>query len=394
MSLQSHFKFEQQPQSAELMALRKEVRAFLADEEKQGSWAPGPAGWAGFDREFSKRLAARGWVGMTWPSQYGGHERTAIERHVVTEELLSAGAPVRAHWVADRQSGPVLLRFGTEKQRQLYLPSIVKGECTFCIGMSEAGSGSDLASVRTRAVAVEGGWHVNGAKLWTSNAHRAHMMILFARTATAEEDRRGGVSQFLVDLKSPGITINGIRNLAGESDFNEVVFDEVFIPEDMLIGTVGNGWNQVSSELTYERSGPDRWLSTYFLLRQLVAWTAQHSATSSHAATGRLVSHLWTLQRMSMSIAGMLQRGITPSTEAALVKDLGTSFEREIPEVARMVVGESARLAHMRGDPSNDNAQMLHAALERATLHAPSFSIRGGTREILRGIIAKSLGMR
>ncbi len=387
MSQKSHFRFEPFPQSSALMALRKEVRHFLDDEEKLGSWAPGPEGWAGFDRAFSKRLAARGWVGMTWPKKYGGHERTAIERHVVTEELLAAGAPVRAHWVADRQSGPVLLRFGSEKQRELYLPRIVKGECTFCIGMSEAGSGSDLASVRTRAVPVDGGWCVNGAKLWTSNAHRAHMMVLFARTASIGEDRRGGVSQFLVDLQTSGITINGIKNLAGESDFNEVVFNDVFIPEHMLIGTVGNGWNQVSSELTYERSGPDRWLSTYFLLRQLVAHASHSSNSASHVMTGRLVAHLWTLQRMSLSIAGMLQRGVAPDTEAALVKDLGTGFEREIPEVVRMVVPELARLG-------GDNGGALQAALERATLHAPSFSIRGGTREILRGIIAKSLGMR
>lgn len=387
LSLQSHFRFEQMPQSSALMALRDEVRCFLSEEEKNGSWAPGPEGWAGFNRDFSKRLAARGWIGMTWPKKYGGHERTAIERHVVTEELLSAGAPVRAHWVADRQSGPVLLRFGNESQRERYLPLIIKGECTFCIGMSEAGSGSDLASVRTRAVAVDGGWRVSGAKLWTSNAHRAHMMILFARTSSPEEDRRGGVSQFLVDLSSPGITINGITNLAGEPDFNEVVFDDVFIPEDMLIGTLGNGWNQVSSELTYERSGPDRWLSTYFVLRQLVATSALQATSASHAATGRLVAHLWTLQRMSMSIAGMLERGVTPYTEAALVKDLGTAFEREIPEVARLVVPELERL-------NMDNSGLLQATLERATLHAPSFSIRGGTREILRGIIAKTMGLR
>lgn len=384
--MQSQFKFEQLPESAALMDLRKEVRAFLASEERQGTWKPGPAGWAGFDRQFSRRLARQGWIGMTWPRQYGGHERSALERHVVTEELLSAGAPVRAHWVADRQSGPVLMRFGTEAQRASYLPRIAQGECTFCIGMSEADSGSDLASVRTRAVAVDGGWQVSGSKLWTSNAHRAHMMILFARTAAAEEDRRGGVSQFLVDLQSPGIRINGIRNLAGEADFNEVVFDKVFIPQEMLIGTLGNGWNQVSSELTYERSGPDRWLSTYFLLRQLVAWTSLQATSASHTATGRLVAHLWTLQRMSMSIAGMLQRGVTPATEAALVKDLGTGFEREIPEVARLLAPESARF----DGPAAD----LQAALARATLHAPSFSIRGGTREILRGIIAKSLGMR
>lgn len=383
----SQFRFEQHPDDAALRALRHEVRAFLQEEQRAGHWKPGPEGWAGFDRGFSRRLAARGWIGMTWPRQYGGGERSARERHVVTEELLSAGAPVRAHWVADRQSGPVLLRFGTPEQRARYLPAIAAGECTFCIGMSEADSGSDLASVRTRATKVDGGWRVNGAKLWTSNAHRAHMMILFARTATVEEDRRGGVSQFLVDMETPGITVRGIPNLAGESDFNEVVFEDVFVPDAMLIGTPGNGWNQVSSELTYERSGPDRWLSTYFLLRQLAAFSAATAPQRGCAATGRLVAHLWTLQRMSASIAAMLQQGLTPSTEAALVKDLGTTFEREIPDVARLVVAESARCC----DPSFG---ALQAGLVRATLHAPSFSIRGGTKEILRGIVAKSLGMR
>ncbi|KRB75743.1 acyl-CoA dehydrogenase family protein [Noviherbaspirillum sp. Root189] len=370
-----------------LVALRQEVRAFLKSEADQGRFKAGPTGWANFDPEFSQRLAQKGWIGMTWPKKYGGGERTPIERHIVTEELLSAGAPVRAHWVADRQSGPLLLKFGKEEQRQRYLPEIAAGRRYFCIGMSEADSGSDLASIRTKAVKVDGGWLINGAKLWTSNAHRVHTVILFARTGPAGESRHEGVSQFLVDLDGAGISIRPIVNLAGEHDFNEVVFRDVFVPDGQVVGEIGNGWNQVTSELVYERSGPDRWLSTFQLLPHLVDQTAGMDSTAARQGVGRLVAHLWTMHHMSLSIAGLVARGASPHTEAALVKDLGTQFEREIPDVARMLVPETVRAILPEDHP-------FEAALRFTTLNAPALTIRGGTREILRGIIAKSLGMR
>jgi acyl-CoA dehydrogenase len=374
-------------ESGDLISLRKEVRDFLQKQATSGAFTPGPNGWANFDPEFSQQLAKKGWIGMTWPKAYGGHERSAIERHIVTEELLAAGAPVRAHWVADRQSGPLLMKFGTAEQRHRYLPKIAAGRCYFCIGMSEADSGSDLASIRTKAVKVDGGWEVNGAKIWTSNAHRVHMVILFVRTGPAGESRHEGVSQFLVDLKSPGISIRPIVNLEGEHDFNEVVFENVFVPDENVVGTIGNGWNQVASELVYERSGPERWLSTYQLLQRLVEQTARMNSDAATQGVGRLAAHLWTMHHMSLSVAGLVAQGAHPNTEAALVKDLGTQFEREIPEVARMLVPESVRAELPDDDP-------FVAALRFATLNAPAFTIRGGTREILRGIIAKSLGMR
>lgn len=371
----------------ELTELRLEVRSFIKQEVDAGRLKVSHLGWAGFDSAFSERLAARGWIGMTWPKAYGGHERTPIERHVVTEELLSSGAPVRAHWVADRQSGPLLLKFGTEEQRLRYLPEVAAGRRFFCIGMSEADSGSDLASIRTKAKQVEGGWLVNGAKIWTSNAHRVHTVILFARTGPAGESRHEGVSQFLVDLDQPGISIRPIVNMAGEHDFNEVVFDEVFVPESQVVGRIGNGWNQVTSELVYERSGPDRWLSTYQLLPHLVDKTADINSDVSRQGVGRLVAHLWTMHHMSLSIAGLVAQGEHPQTEAALVKELGTQLEREIPDTARQLVPESARLDFDEDDP-------FEQALRYTTLYAPALTIRGGTVEILRGIIAKSLGMR
>ena len=371
----------------ELTALRQEVRSFLKQEADAGRFAPSALGWAAFDPAFSERLAACGWIGMTWPKTYGGHERTPIERHVVTEELLSAGAPVRAHWVADRQSGPLLLKFGTEDQRRRYLPEIAAGRRFFCIGMSEADSGSDLASIRTKATQVNGGWRIDGAKIWTSNAHRVHTVILFARTGPAGENRHEGVSQFLVDLDQPGITVRPIVNMAGEHDFNEVVFDDVFVPDTQVVGRIGNGWNQVTSELVYERSGPDRWLSTYQLLPHLVDKTAAMDSQAARQGVGRLVAHLWTMHHMSLSIAGLVAEGVHPQTEAALVKELGTQFEREIPDTARLLVPESMRAEFPESDP-------FEAALRYTTLYAPALTIRGGTVEILRGIIAKSLGMR
>src|SRR5471030_2855179 len=177
--------------------LRREVRAFLAETISHRTALERSESWSGFDREFSRKLGARGWIGMTWPKKYGGHERSFAERYVVIEEMLAAGAPVSFHWVADRQSGPLLLRFGTEEQRTKILPRVARGEVCFCIGMSEPGAGSDLAGVRTRGRRVEGGWQVNGQKIWTSNAHNADYMIALVRTS--EGERHAGLSQLIVD---------------------------------------------------------------------------------------------------------------------------------------------------------------------------------------------------
>ena len=304
---------------------------------------------------------------------------------MVQEELLAAGAPVSAHWIADRQSGPLLLRYGTEEQRQAILPRIAAGECFFCIGMSEPDSGSDLASARTRAAPVDGGFRVNGTKLWTTNAHHAHYMILFCRTGDSDDDRHAGTSQLLVDLATPGITIRPIRDMSGLEDFNEVVFDNVFVPESAVIGELGRGWEQAMGELAYERSGPDRWLSSFALLVELCRHLGNQPCDRSAELLGRITAHLVVLRRLSRSVAGMLERGENPSLQASLVKDLGTQVEQEIPEIAR-------QLADIEASPGSDKA--LPAVLAHTLMYAPAFSLRGGTREILRGIIARGLGLR
>lgn len=366
-------------------ALRTEVRAFLAEALTGRSPLERATSWTGFDAAFTRRVAARGWIGMTWPKQYGGHARTAFERYVVIEEMLAAGAPVAAHWFADRQTGPLLLKFGTEAQKATILPRIAAGECLICIGMSEPDAGSDLAAIRTRAQPVAGGWIVNGAKLWTSNAHRSHYMVLLCRTSGAQEDPRAGMSQMLVDMQTPGIQARPIRDMTGASHFNEVSLEDVFVPASALIGTEGHGWAQVMSELAHERSGPERFLSSMTLLMELVKALEHDPSDAARTAIGRLVSHLITLRRMSRGVAAMLEAGQNPTLHAALVKDLGALLEQEIPEISRALLDV---------EPDASSTNPFAACLAQTILSAPSFSLRGGTREILRGIIARSLGLR
>lgn len=362
--------------------LRAAVRAFLEAHCPPERRHP-IDGWSYADPGFSCALGAQGWLGMTWPRRYGGHERSQLERYVVVEELLAAGAPVGAHWVADRQTGPLLLRHGSEAQRARFLPEIARGECFFAIGMSEADSGSDLASVRTRARPVDGGWRLSGAKLWTSFAQVCQFILVLCRTAPAGEDRHAGLTQLIVPLDADGVTIRAIENLAGEAHFNEVVFDDVFVPDDLVVGEPGAGWRQVMAELAFERSGPERLLSTLALLPALVAVAGDDAARQR--LVGELVAELQVLRAMSLSVAAALERGELPDVEAAVVKDLGTSFEQSVAERIRALLP-----VQPRADASTALAALVGAAL----LHAPTFSLRGGTREVLRGVIARGLGLR
>jgi alkylation response protein AidB-like acyl-CoA dehydrogenase len=369
-----------------IAAWRREVRGFLA-EHAAGIPAERRANaWGLFNAAFSHALGARGWIGLTWPTRYGGAGRSALERYVLLEELLAAGAPVGAHWIADRQSGPALLRYGSEAQRQRYLPAIARGECFFCIGMSEPGAGSDLAAVRTRAERRGDHWVLNGQKLWTTHAHQAHMMIALVRTgqATDAKRRHEGLSQFLVDLKSPGITVRPIVDLVGEVHFNEVFFDNVQVPENMLLGAEGQGWAQCTSELSLERSGPERYLSSHALFVEFLR-SADPRSQAQRMEVGRLSAELWTLREMSLSVAARLAAGQDPALEAAIVKDLGNAFEQALPRRVQALLDDGVAL-----DDETPLARVLALLLQTA----PSFSLRGGTREILRGIIARGLGLR
>jgi alkylation response protein AidB-like acyl-CoA dehydrogenase len=366
---------------AEAEAIRADVRAFLAETLPPGRPVQRARTWTGWNADFSRALAARGWVGLTMPRGLGGAGLTPWHRFVLVEELLVAGAPIAAHWIGDRQSAPLLLKFGTPAQQERYIPAICRSDLFFCIGMSEPNAGSDLASVRTRATPDGSGWRLNGRKIWTTHAHRADMMIALVRTSGTPEDRQKGLSQFLVDLRAPGVTIRPIPLLTGDSEFSEVTFDDVHLPADSLVGTEGNGWAQVNAELAFERSGPERIYSAAILLDLWARTLTPASDPRDIELLGRLTARLATLRQMSIALTARLSEGHSPVVEAALFKDLGTNFEQSIPALLADRIADSA-------DPE------LLATLTYLQQLSPVFTLRGGTREILRGMIARGLGLR
>ncbi|WP_226016532.1 acyl-CoA dehydrogenase family protein [Novosphingobium sp. FKTRR1] len=366
--------------------LRTSIRALIARHIAAVPLERRARSWQGFDAGFSRALGEAGFLGLTLPTAYGGGGRGAFERFVVVEELLSAGAPVAAHWIADRQSAPLILNFGTEEQRQTYIPRICRGEALFCIGMSEPGSGSDLASVRTRADrTADGGWVVNGQKIWTTNAMHSDYMIALLRTSGTAADRNAGLSQLIIDLKAPGVSVRPIVDLTGDAHFAEVFFENVQLGADALIGIEGQGWAQVVAELAFERSGPERIYSSVVLLDAWVRHLQEVGRSDAAPLVGRLTAELATLRAMSIACTARLVAGDSPVVEASIVKDRGTTFEQDLPE---------AIADDLAAHPDEAISDTLYRTLLYVTHIAPSFSLRGGTREILRGIIARGMGLR
>ncbi|MDR6729700.1 acyl-CoA dehydrogenase family protein [Delftia lacustris] len=372
---------------AEDEALRAEVRAFLAQAISGLPPHVRARSWGGYSAELSRQLGEKGWIGVTLPREYGGGGRSAFTRYVLVEEYLACGAPVGSHWIADRQSGPLILKYGTEAQKRFYLPRICRGEAFFCIGMSEPGAGSDLASVKTRAAPNGKGFVLNGQKIWTTNAHHCHYMIALVRSSGEAGDRHKGLSQVIVDLSLPGVTVRPITDLSGDSHFCEVFFDNVQLPPDALIGQEGQGWEQVTAELAFERSGPERLFSSIVLFDEWLAWLRATGERSEGALrlAGRVFTELAPLRAMSVAVQDKLVRGESPIVEAALVKELGTTLEQSIP---------AAIADDLFAREASEVPMELLRTLNYVTEVAPSYSLRGGTRDILRGMIARGLGLR
>jgi acyl-CoA dehydrogenase len=376
----------------DLADLRAAIRAFLAEDRDRHGWQPAVDCWLSrWDADFSIRLAQAGFVGLTIPVEYGGRGLGYLHRYVVTEELLAHGAPVGAHWIADRQVAPALLTYGSDEQRRRLLPRIAEGRLYSAIGMSEHGAGSDLAAVATRATRSDEGWVLNGSKVWTSGAHEAHQVVVLARTSPLDpEHRHAGFSQFIVPTDAPGVTVEPIILMNGEHHFNEVLFDDVALTDGDLLGEVGDGWHQVTSELGFERSGPERFLSTATLLFAIIdALSHRDVDTLSHrdvddrtaAEVGDLVARMISLRQLSISVARALTEGRDANARAALVKDLGTRFEQDTVEIA----------ADLIDSVDGPDTGPLRAMLATARVHSPLFTLRGGTNEVLRGVVAKAL---
>jgi alkylation response protein AidB-like acyl-CoA dehydrogenase len=368
------------PESA--ASLRQKVRNLVASYPVSLDPAKRANCWAVADPAFSRILGEAGLIGMTWPRAYGGHERSSLERYVVLEELLAAGAPVGAHWIADRQTGGMLLNYGQEEEKRRWVPGIARGEVFACIGLSEPDSGSDLASVKTRAHRKGNRWVIEGQKVWTTGAHFSHVMIALVRTDPASQ-RNEGLSQFVIPMNAPGLTVRPIIDLTGGHDFNEVFFDSVELEGHALVGQEGNGWKQVTAELSLERSGPERYLSSTALFIELLRHVGRTADEAVKQLVGKMAAEMWTLRMMSATVAAKLAAGEDPALEATIVKDLGNSFEQAMPALVQAAVD-----LDLAGD--DPLARVLGHLLQVS----PSFSLRGGTREILKGIIARGLGLR
>jgi alkylation response protein AidB-like acyl-CoA dehydrogenase len=349
-------------------------------------------GWiVGFSREFSLKLGARGWIGLTWPKQYGGQTRSYLDRVILTEELLRAGAPVAAHWLGDRQVGPALLAYGSEEQKADILPRLTRGELVFCLGMSEPGSGSDLASLRTKAVDEGDHFSLTGQKIWTSFAHVADYAYLVART-DSNAPKHKGISEFLVDMRTPGITVRPLIDITGEHHFNEVFFDNVRVPKSYLIGEQNRGWYQIASQLDYERSGIERLLSNYPLFRDTVRYAQEKGLTKDPLLRNQLAQTQVELDLgrfMVYKVAWLLSQGHVPNHEAAMAKCFCTEIEQRIAQLVSQVLGDYAVLAP--GSP----AARLAGRAARTYLYAPAYTIQGGTSNVLRNIMAiRGLGLQ
>lgn len=355
--------------------LRAEIRALLRQWQDEGRFVPRSDSWLrSYDLDFTRELATRGFIGMTWPRRYGGGEYSNVERLAVTEELLRAGAPVSAHWIADRQIGPAVLRHGSEELRETILPGITRGEYLFCLGLSEPEAGSDLAAVRTTARRVDGGWRLTGRKVWTSGAHHATHCYILARTEKSER-KHVGLSEFIVEMSTPGIEVSPIIDMAGDHHFNEMALDEVFVPEGNLLGVEGQGWRQVVEQLSFERGGPERVLSTYPLLTAMLAQPDAIRRAGLVPEVGTLIARLATLRRMCWDVACRMDNQQSTVVEAAALKMLGNVFERDVIAVARDILGGPDC------SPQSPYGQAL--------LAMPGFSLRGGASDVLLSIIAK-----
>jgi alkylation response protein AidB-like acyl-CoA dehydrogenase len=361
--------FNLTPDLEALGAEAREVgaRAAAKVEMPEDSWL------IGNDREFSAEMAERGWLGMTWPTEHGGAGKTALERFVVVEALIATGAPIASSWFADRQIGPTMLQFGTDEQRQQYLPGIINGTDQWSIGMSEPDAGSDVASVRTRAERDGDRWIVNGQKIWTSGAADADYIYLIART-DPDAPAHKGLSEFVVAMDSPGITIKPITDLTGNEHFCEVFFEDVEVPYENLVGEPNESFRQVMRQMEHERGGIDRLVSNrslYDLIRNDVRDRGEHISDPLLRQEFAKAETIYTIARHMILREVM---GQAPAGWSAITKTLATEFETDVANLCGRMIGAES---------------MLWNRVTRNICYAPAYTLMGGTTLILRNIIGE-----
>jgi alkylation response protein AidB-like acyl-CoA dehydrogenase len=372
--------------------LRAEVRAWL---QANLPWEYGTglppmfddlAEEVSFLRDWQARLAAAGWVGVTWPVEYGGRGLGPAENFVVQEELARARAPELVGRIGINLAGPTLLEHGTPEQKLRFLPPILRADALWCQLFSEPDAGSDLGSVRTRATEIEGGWSLEGTKVWTSYAQFADWGICLARTGTTEEGNRG-LSFFVVDMHDPGVDVRPLRQLTGESEFNEVVLDGVFVPTDQLIGAVGQGWRVAGSTLSRERGVNPRQLVIHLQhLDELLRTAAGNGAFDDPRLARKLAQsyvEVRLFQLLNWRSLSKLERGLEPGPEGSVLKLYWSEMSKRLHATALGVLGEASPLWRGAEDNPGDGSW------QRSWLYYQASSIFAGTNEIQRTVIGE-----
>ena len=354
--------------SDDLEALRQEAQEY-ADGAVARFGSFNDSWLCSFSRECSRELAERGWIGMTWPTEFGGGGRPAVERLVVSEVLITAGVPLGASWFGDRQMGPGLCTFGSPEQRARYLPEILSGEVTWCIGMSEPDSGSDLGSLTTSAVRDGDEWVINGQKIWTSFAHESEYCYLICRTDSVPGRPHLGISEIIVPMDSPGIEVRPIRDMVDARHFNEVYFDDVRVPIDNLVGVEGNAFSQTMRQLDHERGGIDRLVSNRALHLHALE-RADRSDPVLRDEIARLeVDHAVGRMLVYRTVMGQGLAGFSAGTKLQC-----TLYEQRVADFAARVLGPEA---------------MGWDRWVKEIAYAPAYTIMAGTSDVMRNILSE-----
>ncbi len=385
------FKFTEEQE-----AFREEVRNFLEEELKKGTFEPTCDGWIqGYSPEFTKKVAEKGWIGLTWPREYGGGERSNIERLVLTEEMLRYGAPAACHWFADRQIGRAIIAYGTEEQKSELLPQILKGEAYVGLGMTEPEAGSDLASLKTRAVADGDYYVIDGEKMWTSCARFMTHVYLVART-DPDAPKHRGISEFVVDASLPGVTIRPTIDITGSEAWGEVFYDNVRVHKKYLIGEKNRGFYQILHQLDYERAGLERLMGNYPLFDGIIRFTKETEQNGKPLCEDTLIRHKLAQLQIEFEIGRLLtyrvvlvmDEGRAPNVEAAMAKAYCTSFEQRLASVATEILGLYGQLL-----AESKWAPILGMA-PHSYLGSKGYSLQAGTTEVLKNIVAtRGLGL-
>jgi alkylation response protein AidB-like acyl-CoA dehydrogenase len=386
-------KFEFTPEQE---AFREEVRSFIKAQLPAG-WGSqggmgegeGDAAWD-LSRRFTFALAEKKWLAMAWPEEYGGLDADHMSQLIYNEEMAYHRAPggggMGVAWV-----GPAVMLYGTQEQKDRYLPRITSGEDVWCTLYSEPGAGSDLAALQTRAVADGDDFVINGQKIWTSGAHRSNWGWLAART-DPDAPKHKGISTFVVPMDTPGVTVRPLINIAGQHGFNEVFFDNVRIPKANLVGELNRGWYQVAVALDFERSGIQAYAGGRRMLEEIVSFAKEKRTfwednPSVRLALADRAIEVETGTLIAYRIPWMQSQGKIPNYEASMSKLYGSELSQRIARTGLQVIGQYGHLTDERLAP-------LKGRLTTSYMTSVSSTIAAGTSEIQRGIIAtRGLGL-